>query len=175
MSDYGRTTENEVRISVLSHPDETTSHLIEKLLEKYPTQSTHMNISILSANISTFEWDMPTGLVKVLLIQPVGQLFTDKLHTRYYKSSGAAILFSRNDEDSFLAAKVFYQNFRKGEERPSKPVAFVELFNESDEDLIIDEHEFLDDKPVEYYSIKPDDVTNFQKILETIVKQCRKG
>jgi hypothetical protein len=116
---------------------------------------------------------MPNSFVKILLIQPVGRLFTDKLHTRYYKSSGATILFSRNDPDSFLAAKVFYQNFRKTEDQLSKPVAFVELFDKSDEP-VIDEQEILDDKPVVYYSIKPDDVINFQQILETLVKQCRK-
>ncbi len=163
----------EVRISVLSHPDETAIHLIQQLLAKYPTQSTHMNVSVLSANISTFEWYFSNAPVKILLIHPIGRLFTDKLHKRYYKSSGATILFSRKDKDSFLAAKVFYQNFRKSDDQLSKPVAFVELFDKSDE-ILIDEHEILENKPVVYYSIKPDDEVTFQKILEALAKQCRR-
>ena len=169
MSEFGLTEENFLRISVLSHPDGQISQLIQNLVKKYPKHSSYENISVISVNVSTFEWQILRNQIKIILIQPNSQYFTEKLHTRYYKSSGAMILFS--DHDSLIAAKVFYQNYRKTAEALN-PVAFVEMIDDPNR-IILNEPETLENSPNEaYYSIKSNDVDSFQKILEFLVGQC---
>ncbi|UCG89890.1 MAG: hypothetical protein JSU57_05355 [Candidatus Heimdallarchaeota archaeon] len=172
MSEFGLQDEFSLRISVLSHPDGYASQLIKSLVEKYSNQSTHENISVISANISTIKLFILNNPVKIILIQPVSQLFTNKLHTRFYKSLAALILFS--DHDSEVAAKVFYQIYRKTV-GTTNPVAFVEIINDSDQKLLIDDPEILEKAPHEaYYSLKGNDVNSFQRILESLVNQCYK-
>lgn len=169
MNEYGEIEENYLRISVLSHPDEKVTQLIQNLVKKHPNHSTFESISVISVNVSTFLWKILKNQFKIILTQPVNQYFTEKLHERFYKSSGAIILFS--DPDSLIAAKVFYQNYRKTAES-SNPVAFVEIIN-SPNKLIINEPEILENSPNEaYYSIKNNDIDSFQRILELLVGQC---
>ncbi|MFX1285893.1 MAG: hypothetical protein ACFFB5_19785 [Promethearchaeota archaeon] len=172
MSEFGLQDEFSLRISVLSHPDGYASQLIKLLLEKYSDQSTHENISVISANISTIKLFILNNPVKIILIQPISQYFTNKLHSRFYKSLAAMILFF--DHDSEVAAKVFYQIYRKIA-GTTNPVAFVEVINDSNKEILINEPEILENAPYEaYHSIKSDDVNSFQRILESLVNQCYK-
>ncbi|UCE14788.1 MAG: hypothetical protein JSV04_06300 [Candidatus Heimdallarchaeota archaeon] len=172
MSDFGYEDENIVRISVLSHPDEETTHLIQRFIEKHSPNSTFKNISVISVNVSTFEWQLSEALTKVLLIQPVGD-FTDKLHTRFYQTSGAVILFSQDNQDSFVAAKVFYQNYWKYGDGSSKPIVFIEISNLTDE-ISINKREKLEEIPnVVYHSLQLNDIRSFQEILGFLVRKCR--
>lgn len=171
MSEFALEEEPFLRISVLSHPDGYTSQLIQKMVKKYPKQSTYEKISVISANISTFRWHILNNQVKVILIQPISQYFTDKLHNRFYKSSCAMILFS--DHDSQVAAKVFYQNYRRTAGL-TNPVVFVEIINDSNR-AIINEPETLENLPNEaYYGIKNNDMNSFQAVLEFLVQRCYK-
>ncbi|MFW9903305.1 MAG: hypothetical protein ACFFFH_03155 [Candidatus Thorarchaeota archaeon] len=173
MSEFGSLMNDlSVRISILSHPDGQTTHFIKGLTKKYPQQSTYENISIISANISSFRWFFLNKEVKIVLIQPVSQYFTDKLHNRFYKSSGAMILFS--DHDSEVAAKVFYQNYRRTAGL-TNPVAFVEIITNSNK-MAITEPAILEDLPNEiYYTIKNEDINTFQRILEFLAFKCYKN
>lgn len=172
MNDYGLEDENLVRISILSHPDENTTYLIQRLIEKHSRNSTFKHISVISVNVSTFEWELSEFLTRVLLIQPVGD-FTDKLHTRFYQTSGAIILFSRDNQDSFVAAKVFFQNYWKNLDGSSKPIVIVEILDLSAE-VILNDCEKLEEIPnVVYYCLRLDDIRNFQKILEVLVHKCQ--
>ncbi|MFX0124566.1 MAG: hypothetical protein ACFFAE_13120 [Candidatus Hodarchaeota archaeon] len=171
MSEFRLIDDLSLRISILSHPDGQTTQFIQNLRKKYSQHSTYENISIISANISSFRWPILNKDVKIILVQPVSQYFTDKLHSRFYKSSGALILFS--DHDSEVAAKVFYQNYRRTA-GITKPVAFVEIINEPNR-VMINEPEMLEDLPNEvYYAIKTDDVVSFQRILKFLAYRCYK-
>ncbi|UCG01879.1 MAG: hypothetical protein JSW11_20025 [Candidatus Heimdallarchaeota archaeon] len=163
MSEFGLMDEISLRISVLSHPDGQTTRYIQNLTKRYPQNSTHENISVISANISSFRWPILNKEVKIILVQPISQYFTDKLHNRFYKSSGAMILFS--DHDSEVAAKVFYQNYRRTAGL-TNPVAFVEIIDDSNR-IMLNEPEMLEELPNEvFYSIKKDDVYSFSRVLE---------
>ena len=173
MSEFGLLMNDlSLRISILSHPDGQTTQYIQNLTKKYPQHSTYENISIISANISSFRWPILNKEVKIILMQPVSQYFTDKLHARFYKSSGAMILFS--DHDSEVAAKVFYQNYRRTAGL-TNPVAFVEILNSSKR-ITIKEPEVLEDLPNEmFYTIKNKDINSFQKALEYLAFKCFKN
>ncbi len=172
MSEFGLQDEFSPRISVLSHPDGYASQLIKLLIEKYSNQATHENISVISANVSSIKLFILNNPVKIILIQPVSQFFTNKLHSRFYKSLAAMILFS--DHDSEVAAKVFYQIYRKTV-GTINPVAFIEVINDFDQKISINDPEVLENAPHEaYYSIKSSDVNSFQRILESLVNQCYK-
>ncbi|MFX0014036.1 MAG: hypothetical protein ACFFB2_13885 [Promethearchaeota archaeon] len=171
MSDFGLEDEIPLRISVLSHPDSQTTQLIHLLQRKYPKQSSFENISVISANLFTLRWNLLNNKIKMILIQPVSKYFTDKLHKRFYQTSSAVILFS--DYDSEVAAKVFYQNYRRTVGL-TNPVVFVELIDDSRR-IIINEPETLDNLPNEaYYSIKTNDVHSFKGILESLASKCYK-
>jgi len=170
MSEFGLLMNDlSLRISILSHPDGQTTQFIRNLTKKYPQHSTYENISIISANISSFRWLILNKEVKIILMQPISQYFTDKLHSRFYKTSGAMILFS--DHDSEVAAKVFYQNYRRTAGL-TNPVAFVEIINNSKK-ITMMEPEVLEELPNElYYTIKNEDVNSFQKALEFLSYKC---
>lgn len=171
MSEFGLMDELSLRISVLSHPDSQTTQFIQNLTKRFPQHSTYENISVISANISSFKMQILNNEVKIILIQPVSQYFTDKLHNRFYKSSGAMILFS--DHDSEVAAKVFYQNYRRTVGL-TNPVAFIEIINDSNR-ILLNEPEKLEDLPNEvYYGIKTNDVNSFQRIIEFLAHKCYK-
>jgi hypothetical protein len=173
MSEFGLLMNDfSIRISLLSHPDGQTTQFIHHLTKKYPQQSTYENISIISANISSFRLPIMNKEVKIVLIQPVSQYFTDKLHNRFYKSSGALILFS--DHDSEVAAKVFYQNYRRTAGL-TNPVAFVEIINNPNK-ILLSEPETLADLPNEvYYTINKEDIITFQRVLEFLAFKCYKN
>ncbi len=81
------------------------------------------------------------------------------------------ILFS--DHDSQVAAKVFYQNYRRTAGL-TNPVVFVEIINDSNR-AIINEPETLENLPNEaYYGIKNNDMNSFQAVLEFLVQRCYK-
>ncbi len=171
MSEFGLMDELSLRISVLSHPDGQPTQYIQNLTKTFPHYSTYENISVISANISSFRWSILNNEVKIILVQPVSQYFTDKLQNRFYKSSGAMILFS--DHDSEVAAKVFYQNYRRTAGL-TNPVAFVEIMNASNR-ILINEPEVLEDLPNEvFYSINIHDVNSFQRVLEFLAHRCYK-
>lgn len=173
MSEFGSLMNDlSITISILSHPDGQTTHFIQGLTKKYPRQAKYENISIISANVSSFRLTILNKEVKIVLIQPVSQYFTDKLHNRFYKSSGAMILFS--DHDSEVAAKVFYQNYRRTAGL-TNPVAFVEIIKKSNR-MIITEPAVSEDLPNEvYYTIKDEDINTFQSILEFLAFKSYKN
>ncbi|MHA1974291.1 MAG: hypothetical protein ACTSW1_14930 [Candidatus Hodarchaeales archaeon] len=169
-----------IRMALLSHPDDFVTDLIKRMVRAFPERATFTHFPSISANIATIILEelgeFHDRKIKLLLIQPVSNLFTDKLIKRYYETYGALIFFRevRKYYDEFVAAKVFYENYRKLTDYQRHPVAFVEMLEDNDF-LLMDnslEPEILEDAPYNfYYGIKPENVTAFKNILQFITRQ----
>ena len=171
-----------IEITILSHPDKKVSCLLESVVKSYPKKSTFQYFSTISVNIASLRLNELDSFsdqrVKLILIQPVSNLFTDKLNKRYYEAYGAVIFFSKNSYDEFVAAKVFYENFRKITSSETHPVAFVELLDGTEEPgfKILNEPEIIEDAPYNfYYAINIQDSLVFHQILEFITRQFLTG
>jgi len=169
-----------IRMALLSHPDDFVTRLIKKMVESVPERATFTYFPSISANIATIILEelgeFHNKTIKLLLIQPVSNFFTDKLVKQYYETYGALIFFRsvRTYYDEFVAAKVFYENYRKLTDYQRHPVAFVEILEDEDF-LLMDnslEPEILEDAPYNfYYGIKPNNVIAFSNILQFITRQ----
>ncbi len=171
-----------IKIAILSHPDNKVTLLLENLVNTYPKKSTYQYFSSISVNIAGLRLDeldsFTNRKVKLFLIQPVSNLFTDKLNRRYYETYGAVIFFSKNNHDEFVAAKAFYENFRKLASSETHPVAFVEVLDGTEESIskILTEPEIIEDAPYNfYYAINMQDYKGFRQILEFITRQFLTG
>lgn len=169
MTATGHEAEYLLRISVLSHPDELVGRLVQHLVQKYHGRTTNHTFKAISISISTFRVFIDECWVKLILYQPIGQRFFDKMVQHYFRSQGALILLSKDNPDSFKSARAFYHDFRLINCDPNVPVAFVEI-QDKPYDLILQEAVQLEQGPPDfYYGIKPDDIKGFGKILLTLI------
>ncbi len=159
-------------IAILSFLDKPVDHIIQAYIQKYPDQVDNRNPST-SLNMISIYFRTDQRSIKINLMQPISPYLIDKLAKTYYnENEGAIILFSKNHDYSFKAAKTFYRKLSKENEDFPIPIAFAELL-ESDESnqLIIDKHEILDNAPhVAYFGIT-ENAEGFESILQFIVSK----
>ena len=158
-------------IAFLSFLDKPVDHIIQAFLQKYPdqieSQEDHTSLKTV-----TILFNAVKETVKVNLMQPISPYLIDKLARKYYhEKEGAIILFSRNNENSFKAAKAFYNKLMKENKDFPIPIAFVELETDESSQLRIDEPEILDETPhVAYYGIT-ENAEGFESILQFIIQK----
>jgi len=159
-------------IAILSFLDKPVDHIIQAFLQKYPDQIENRETSV-SLNMASVLYETDESIIKINLMQPISPYLIDKLAKTYYnEKEGAIILFSKNNEYSFKAAKTFYNKLIIENEGFPIPIAFVELL-ETDESsqLYIDEPETLEDSPyVAYYGIT-ENADGFESILRFIIQK----
>ncbi|MHA2248180.1 MAG: hypothetical protein ACXADY_24740 [Candidatus Hodarchaeales archaeon] len=159
-------------IAILSFLDKPVDHIIQAFLQKYPSQIEKEKTPV-SLNLVTFLFETDQRLITINLMQPISPYLIDKLAKKYYnEKEGAIILFSKNNEHSFKAAKTFYKKLRNENKDFPIPIAFVELI-EMDElsQRLIDEPEILEDTPqVAYYGIT-ENADGFESILRFIIQK----
>jgi hypothetical protein len=158
-------------IAILTFLDKPVDHIIQAFLQKYPDQIENQESDV-SLNLVSFSFKIDQKLVKINLMQPISPYLIDKLAKKYYhEKEGAIILFSKNNEYSFKAAKTFYKKLIKENEEIPIPIAFIELL-ETDESsqLNINEPEVLEDTPhVAYYGIT-ENADGFESVLRFLIQ-----
>jgi hypothetical protein len=106
-------------------------------------------------------------------MQPISPYLIDKLAKTYYnEKEGAIILFSKNNEYSFKAAKTFYKKLSNENKDFPIPIAFAELLESDDSNrLNIVEPEILDNTPhIAYFGIT-ENAEEFESILQFIISK----
>lgn len=170
MSDKRITSSTIFNIAILSFSDKPVDHIIQSFVQKYPDQVTKENVSTSLEIIPLhFEYDQMSILIN--LIRPISPHLIDKLEKTYYnEKEGAMILFSKNNEHSFKAAKTFYRKLQKENKEFPIPIAFVELL-EQDEPLVsnIGEPEVLEDIPQVGYFGLTENAEGFETIIRFII------
>jgi len=157
-------------IAVLSFSDKPVDHIIQAFIQKYPDRVSDQNSSS-SLEFLPFHFEYDQMSIRINLIRPISPHLIDKLEKTYYnEKEGAMILFSKNNEYSFKAAKTFYRKLQKENEDFPIPIAFVELL-ESDEQIVTDisEPEVLDDIPQVGYFGLTENAEGFETIIRFIV------
>ncbi|MFX1286562.1 MAG: hypothetical protein ACFFB5_23195 [Promethearchaeota archaeon] len=158
-----------IRISVLGHPDELVGQLIRQLVQSHHGQTTNHTFESISISISTLRVFIDECWVKLILVQPIGQGFFDKMVQHYFRSNGALILFSKNDAESFESARAFYHYFRFINRDPNIPVAFIEIQDTNDSLIIEESIQSEQGSPDFYYGLKSEDFKGFRKILLSLI------
>jgi hypothetical protein len=158
-------------IAILTFLDKPVDHIIQAFLQKYPDQIANQNTDV-SLNLVSFLFKIDQEIIRINLMQPISPFLIDKLASKYYnEKEGAIILFSKNNEYSFKAAKTFYKKLIKENEGFPIPIAFIELL-ETDESnqLNISEPEVLEDAPhVAYYGIT-ENADGLESVLRFLVQ-----
>ncbi|MFX0124002.1 MAG: hypothetical protein ACFFAE_10210 [Candidatus Hodarchaeota archaeon] len=159
-------------IAILSFLDKPVDHVIQAFLQKYPDQIDDQETDV-SLKLVSFLFEIDQKLTRINLMQPISPYLIDKLANKYYhEKEGAIILFSKNHDYSFKAAKTFYKKLIQENKDFPIPIAFVELLeaHESSQ-LNIKEPEILDEAPyVAYYGLT-DNADGFESILNFIVQK----
>ncbi|MHA2305369.1 MAG: hypothetical protein ACXACU_08235 [Candidatus Hodarchaeales archaeon] len=159
-------------IAILSFLDKPVDHIIQAYIQKYPDQVDNHDTSPWLNMISIyFRTDQRN--IKINLMQPISQYLIDKLAKTYYnEKEGAIILFSKNNEYSFKAAKTFYTKLSKENKDFPIPIAFAELLESDDSNqLNIAEPEILDNTPqIAYFGIT-ENAEGFESILQFIISK----
>jgi hypothetical protein len=157
-------------IAILSFLDKPVDHIIQAFLQKYPDQIENPETDV-SLNLISFLFETDQKTIRINLMQPISPYLIDKLAKKYYhEKEGAIILFSKNHEYSFKAAKTFYKKLTTENKGFPIPIAFVELL-EIDEwsQLHIEEPEILEEAPhVAYYGLT-ENADGFESILRFII------
>jgi hypothetical protein len=157
-----------IRVSLLCHPEDLLLPLIRALIQKYKGQTRTHTFEDLTLTASTIEMLIANRIVKVILVQPIGSGFFKKMFGHHFRSSGAIIAFSKDNNDSFEASRALYQRF-KDINTEDVPIAFVGI-QESPDDLVTDEPIQLEVGTSEfYYFIQHNDFDVLAKILFTLV------
>lgn len=158
-------------IAILSFLDKPVDHVIQAFLQKYPDQIENLKTHV-SLNFVSFLFETDQRIVRINLMQPISPYLIDKLARKYYhEKEGAIILFSKNNDNSFKAAKTFYNRLIKENEEFPIPIAFVELEQDESSQLHINEPEILEDNPhVAYYGIT-ENADGFESILRFIIQK----
>lgn len=157
-------------IAILSFLDKPVDHIIQAFLQKHPDQIETQEARV-SLNIVSFRFKTNKRVIKINLMQPISPYLIDKLAKTYYnEKEGAIILFSKNNDYSFKAAKTFYNKLIKENEGFPIPIAFVELLERTEFNQgHIDEPEILEELPhVAYYGIT-ENADGFESILRFII------
>jgi hypothetical protein len=158
-----------IRISVLSHPDELVGQLVQHLVQKHYGRTTNHTFKAISISISTLRVFTDDCWVKLILVQPIGRGFFDKMVQHYFRSRGALILLSTDNAYSFESARAFYHYFRFINRDPRIPVAFVEIQDKPDALLLEEAIQLEQGLPDFYYGIRLDDFEAFRKILLSLI------
>jgi hypothetical protein len=138
------------------------------LIQKNKGQTTNHTFEDLTFTASTIEIPIANRIVKVILVQPIGRGFFKIMFGHHFRSSGAIIAFSKDDNDSFEASRALYQRF-KDINVADVPIAFVGI-QKSPDDLVIDEPIQLEVGTSEfYYFIQHNDFEVLGKILLSLV------
>ena len=159
-------------IAILTFLDKPTDHIIQAFLQKYPDQIKTQETNN-SLNLVSFLFETDQKIIKINLMQPISPHLIDKLANTYYnEKEGAIILFSKNNEYSFKAAKKFYKKLRKENEGFPLPIVFVELIEiDESNQLHINEPEILEDAPnVAYYGIT-ENADGFDSVLRFMIQK----
>jgi hypothetical protein len=160
-----------IRISILSLVDEKVTKLLQGLAEKDPENRTFQQIASIAVNKVIYPLKIKDRTIKLIIFQPLSESFTNKLLKQYYKTSSAIFLFDKEKQQSFVAAKVFYQHFQELNRKRNSPVIFIELTQE-DIEVIFSEPETLESHPkVSYYTINENNVIKFESIIQTLTIQ----
>lgn len=163
--------QHKVKVCVLSQPKDLVNQFIQELLQKHQEESSYRNFAALGLSISTINVQIENNRVQLILLQTSGQEFSDKLRLYYHGASGAIILFERNNQDSFEAAKRNFQFFKKVNQNSHVPVIFVDIVDKS-KVIIIDDPEKLEDEPnILYYEINENNNQAFSNIIEFIISK----
>jgi hypothetical protein len=157
-----------IRVSLLCHPEALLFPLIRALIQKYKGQTTNQTFEDLTLTASTINIRVANRIVKVILVQPIGRGFFKKMFGHHFRSSGAIIAFSKDNNDSFEASRAYYQRF-KDINSAEVPIAFVGI-QESPDDLVTEEPIQLEVGTSEfYYFIQHNDFEVLGKILLSLV------
>ena len=168
MNDINQKNKYIIRVSLLCHPEDLLFPLIRALIRKNKGQTTNHTFENLSLTVSTIEVFIANRTVKVILVQPIGRGFFNKMFGHHFHSSGAIIAFSKDNDDSFKASRALYQRF-KDINTIDVPIAFVGI-QESPDDLVINEAIQLEVGSSEfYYFIQQHDFEEVGKILLSLV------
>ncbi len=168
MTDINQKNKYIIRVSLLSHPEDLLFPLIRALIQKYKGQTTNHTFDDLNLTASTIEILIANRIVKTILVQPIGRGFFKKMFGHHFRSSGAIIAFSKDNDDSFEASRALYQRF-KDINTDDVPIAFVGI-QESPDDLVINEPIQLEVGTSEfYYFIQHNDFEELGRILLSLV------
>ncbi|MFX0183688.1 MAG: hypothetical protein ACFE95_11450 [Candidatus Hodarchaeota archaeon] len=160
-----------IRISILSLVDNKVTKLLQGLVEKDPDNRTFGQIASIAVNKVIYPIKIKDRAIKLIIFQPLSESFTNKLLKQFYNTSSAIFLFDKKNQQSFIAAKVFYQHFQELNVKRNPPVTFIELTNE-DIEVIFSEPETLENHPkVSYYTINENNVDKFESIIKTLTIQ----
>ena len=160
-------------IAILSFLDKPVDHIIQAFLQKYPEQIENQETHA-SLNMVSFLFETDQRIVRINLMQPISPYLIDKLAKSYYQEKeGAIILFTKNNENSFKAAKTFYKKLIKDNKGFPIPIAFIELEQDESSQPHINEPEILEDMPqVAYYGIT-ENADGFESILRFIIQKYK--
>ncbi|MFX0050260.1 MAG: hypothetical protein ACFFAJ_01175 [Candidatus Hodarchaeota archaeon] len=163
--------ENEIiiKICILCQPSDLISYFIPELLDNFEGKTVQYDYSFLGVKPATLKHKVNHKPIKFLLIHTVNQDLYNKLRPYYLGASGAFIIFSRSNSDSYEAAKCFYQYFRKITGDPCIPVAFVDIRDEFTPILIDDGVTLNNGSNEVYYEINAGDFLGFRRIFEIIL------
>lgn len=159
-------------IAILSFHDKPVDHIIQAYIQKYPDQVDNHETST-SLNMISIYFKTDQRSIKINLMQPISPYLIDKLAKTYYnEKEGAIILFSKNNDYSFKAAKTFYRKINKENEDFPIPIAFTELLESDDSNqLNLDKPVILDNAPhVAYFGIT-ENAEGFESILQFIISK----
>ncbi len=168
MTDIKQKNKYIIRVSLLCHPEDLLFPSIRALIQKYKGQTTNQTIEDLTLTASTINIRVANRIVKVILVQPIGRGFFKQTFGHHFRSSGAIIAFSKENNDSFEASRALYQRF-KDINTTEVPIAFVGI-QESPDDLITEEGIQLEVGTTEfYYFIQQNDFEALGKVLLSLV------
>jgi hypothetical protein len=157
-----------IRISLLCHPVDLLFPLVRALVQKFNGQSTKQTIEDLSLAVSTVEVSVANRIVKVILVQPLGSGFYNKMFGHHFRSSGGIIAFSKDNIDSFEASRALYQRF-KDINTVDVPIAFVGILKSPDDPVVNEPLQLEVGSSEFYYFIPNDDFMEFARILYSLV------
>jgi hypothetical protein len=170
VSDEETTSSAIFNIAVLSFSDKPVDHIIQAFVQKYPDRVSNQNSST-ALEFIPFHFDYDQMSILINLIRPISPHLIDKLEKTYYnEKEGAMILFSKNNDHSFKAAKTFYRKLQKENEDFPIPIAFVELLEPNESiGFTIEEPEVLEDIPQVGYFGLTENAEGFETILRFII------
>ena len=157
-----------IRISLLCHPVDLLFPLVRVLIQKLNGQSTKQTIEDLSLAVSTIEISVANRIVKVILVQPLGSGFYNKMFGHHFRSSGAIIAFLKDSNDSFEASRALYQRF-KDINTIDVPIAFIGILRSPDDPIVNEPLQLEVGSSEFYYFIPNDDFKEFARILHSLV------
>ena len=157
-----------IRISLLCHPADLLFPLVRVLIQKFNGQSTSQTIEDLSLIVSTIEIPVANRIVKVILVQPIGSGFYNKMFGHHFHSSGAIIAFLKDSNASFEASRTLYQRF-KDINAIDVPIAFIGILMNPDDPVVNEPIQLEVGSSEFYYFIPNDDLKEFARILHSLV------